>query len=198
MVKRAGLCLLFAVSLAGCTSKFHAAVQAYLGATSLAIAHHQTWYELALSGLWFMSIAGAVAAYGLRKLIERGKFGVKEKRRWRERRELRWVIYAYAIQNILQLPIAALKAFRISRTVVSPFAPPPSFWSEFQADTLIYVAVGVAAIIYDQRRLRRQLREERQADRRCIECGYDLRATPDQCPECGVPALPRTEPTPYS
>ena len=32
---------------------------------------------------------------------------------------------------------------------------------------------------------RRRLREARLVDRKCPECGYDLRATPDRCPECG-------------
>ena len=41
------------------------------------------------------------------------------------------------------------------------------------------------------RRLRRLALRATAKQRRCPECGYDLRATPDRCPECGT--IPRND-----
>src|SRR5688500_17904342 len=49
---------------------------------------------------------------------------------------------------------------------------------------LILSIVPVVALVRDRRR-----RWQRR-NRRCLQCGYDLRATSDRCPECGT-AIPR-------
>jgi hypothetical protein len=46
---------------------------------------------------------------------------------------------------------------------------------------LVLVVTGIATLV--MRRLARRWKPD--ADGLCVACGYDLRATPDRCPECG-------------
>ena len=65
-------------------------------------------------------------------------------------------------------------------TVIAPY------WSIaglFAVPTVVWMGVGAGRAFGRMRARRRSLTG------RCANCGYDLRATPDRCPECGRIAL---------
>ena len=55
------------------------------------------------------------------------------------------------------------------------------------ATVLVATLVLPAAVTMSRLRASRRGRVRRLAGH-CLRCGYDLRATPDRCPECGEPA----------
>jgi hypothetical protein len=66
-------------------------------------------------------------------------------------------------------------------------------WSSVLIPWWAVCLVTAAMLARQLRRLRRPFREAGH----CVTCGYDLRATPDRCPECGtVTSKPDTNPAP--
>lgn len=51
-----------------------------------------------------------------------------------------------------------------------------------------FVILSALATVRDA--YRRGERERRRRQGRCLECGYDLRASPGRCPECGTGVKP--------
>jgi hypothetical protein len=58
----------------------------------------------------------------------------------------------------------------------------PMSWTAFFAVPGILLVIFVSGVVRDLRVASRHV------DGRCRSCGYDLRASPDRCPECGTPA----------
>jgi hypothetical protein len=109
--------------------------------------------------------------------------------RWRERIELRAVLYCFAVIQLLGVPIGILKA-TVALNAQSA-SRRENFFSLFPWMCLFAAGIAIAVIVYDRRRLAREAEE----DGHCRRCGYDLRATPDRCPECGTIATDRDDAT---
>ena len=69
--------------------------------------------------------------------------------------------------------------------LVWTIATPARVHAEAAGGVLLLVA---ATALLCRWRLRQQLRDHRRKSGCCLACGYDLRESPERCPECGRPA----------
>ena len=144
----------------------------------------ERWYDEAMGAALYAVAATACVVYLWRRrhYDRHGRTSEAGARptRWRHKLELRIVLYCLAAVLVLQLPLGVVQTVRALHD-----DPPPwnnTFVSLFPIGGWLYPLIGIAIVIYDRCRSRREAREHSGA---CLKCGYDLRASPERCPECG-------------
>jgi hypothetical protein len=86
-------------------------------------------------------------------------------------RLLLWIVYLVVLVVGIPLYIMGMGGSTGDSTIDKVFA---------------VILLPTAVIVYVIRR-RRQREQRLRMMQICVHCGYDLRATPDRCPECGHP-----------
>ena len=82
-------------------------------------------------------------------------------------------------------------------TGVSSTAPPITYSHALGAPYWFIATILLAPpSLWARAELRQRRLERSRRQCRCAVCGYDLRATPDRCPECGTPIATKLEATP--
>jgi hypothetical protein len=145
------------------------------------------WYDQVLAAAMYLTVAGACLVYLHRTREQSPKTIPARSRprptRWRERIELRVVLYCLATLLAIQLPLEIMQAVRAVDYARASLPYRVGFWDAFSMSSCFGPLVALAMIFYDRRRIRR----ERKDSGKCLNCGYELRASPDRCPECGTP-----------
>jgi hypothetical protein len=143
------------------------------------------WYDDAIYAAFHAVIAGACVVYlcrtkGRDRRVAAGEPAARPTP-WRDRVELRVVLYCLPAFFALQFPLSVLKAVR----AINDLQPPREIilWAVFPTMGWISPPIAVLIVAYDRRRIRR---ESRQAAGECLNCGYDLRATPGRARNAGL------------
>ena len=140
------------------------------------------WYESLFGSVLWAGVFVACLQYAnyRRRLLKIGREA--RPRAWLNRHEVRSLLYLFAFVQFVHLPIAV---WRTSVALHDPTTPAfaSGLLSLFPVEGVLSPVVGAAAIYYDRRRT---TRERRQLGDLCPACGYDLRASPERCPECGA------------
>lgn len=139
-------------------------------------------------GLTARLTPGALQLTGIRFVSEPGRAaegmnGYYDVRRWADNpgliRRPDWVTAGFGVRRWQQTVTAYGPAY--TNYYLGASIP---FW-------LLAVLCGVGPALHARRQ---RVRRRRRAGGLCLACGYDLRGTPEQCPECGTGVDPARRP----
>jgi len=88
---------------------------------------------------------------------------------------------------LLPTPIAIYLMLGLA-FMASDFFAIHAFWGLIQV-AIYETALGINIVLRLRFRARLKQNEDRLIAGECLNCGYDMRATPEQCPECGQQAV---------
>ena len=93
--------------------------------------------------------------------------------------------------NLRDCNLSRPRPWRFEVYVTSPPDPldPPFCRIPLWVPALV-IGFGGPAFVHSQRKLRIWLNDRRRKQGCCVHCGYDLRGSPERCPECGRKASP--------
>jgi hypothetical protein len=95
-----------------------------------------------------------------------------------------WWLRLERMEVVASPPTTTLPAAGVPPPAVMKDGSAWRFWCAYWVPAAL---TGVLPALWPLRRRRAALAARRRAAGRCTRCGYDLRGTPDRCPECGTP-----------
>ena len=98
------------------------------------------------------------------------------------------------VYQVVDPPLPSSPKYWELRFRVLSTGDPHAFWVAVPYWMLILIGLPLPVWTWDRRRRARA----RQARGLCVGCGYDLRASPDRCPECGRAVKPGAAAGPHA